>query len=94
MGIFEGVDGASVTVAEATGEIGFGTSAAQKIQFPKKRGQDLRLICISAANVVSTLSPMVMIRSSINALCDLEAASQDAITTPHLLSTNFVSWPS
>jgi hypothetical protein len=33
MGIFEGVDGAFVTVAEATVEIGSGTSTAQKIKF-------------------------------------------------------------
>jgi hypothetical protein len=37
MGIFEGVDGAFVTVAEATVEIGSGTSTAQKIKFADPR---------------------------------------------------------
>jgi hypothetical protein len=47
MGIFKGVDGAFVTVAEGTVEIGSGTSTAQRIKFTEKReGQDLHLICI------------------------------------------------
>jgi hypothetical protein len=37
MGIFKGVDGAFVTVPEATVEIGSGTSTAQKIKFAEKR---------------------------------------------------------
>jgi len=36
MGIFKGVDGAFVTVAEATVEIGSGTSTAQKIKLAEK----------------------------------------------------------